>query len=282
MSFMKVNARFPEDLWQIQDKTDRAMYNDQVTRGYDLMSSLSFTVVGLARNIATPLQFNLNRVEEIRNHAKKLKWVIYSNDNDDDTLAVLANNRKPQDKIIYEELKRKFHGSVECSDRYTDMAYYRNKYLEYLGDSDYTIVMDFDIDGFSYDGLAQSIYFMSIQDIDCIGSNSLLYREHEGQVQRLYYDTLAFRRTNRQFGRPHPGEELNLMNFNRGEGLVKVQSCFGGVSLYKTSSLQKYKYMADDCDHVTINRYLSSVYLNPSLITLFGQNPYVLQKEQNV
>tara|TARA_R110000824_G_scaffold112318_2_gene261406 strand:- start:903 stop:1721 length:819 start_codon:yes stop_codon:yes gene_type:complete len=272
---MKLSARFPEDLWQIQNKEDRATYNDQVKRGYDFMPSLSFCVVGLARNIETEIALSLDRIEALR-QATNLYWVVYTNDNDDKTREVLQDRRTKKDVLIYEELDKKFHGSVECENRYADMAYYRNKYLEHIEGTDYTIVLDLDTDGFSYDGVAQSIFFMETGEIDCVGSNSLLYRENEGQVQRLYYDTLAFRRSNRQFGKPHPGEELNLMNFNRGEKLLKVQSCFGGLAIYKTESLQKYKYLADDCDHVTINRHLPNVYMNPSQIVLFGDNPYAL------
>jgi len=276
MSFLQVNARFPEDLWQIQNKEDRTKYNKEVSEGYDILDTLTFDVVGLARNIAAPLQFSLNRVEALRDAVRGLKWTIYTNDNDDETLEVLERNQKAQDTIIHETLNNKFHGSVECENRYADMAYYRNQYVPHIGDTDYTIVMDFDTDGFSYDGFAQSIFFMENQDIDCIGSNSLLYREWEGNVQRLYYDTLAFRRTNRAFGKPHPGEEINLMNFNRGESLLKVQSCFGGLAIYRTTALKNRIYTDGDCDHVTINRYLKNVYMNPSQIVLFGDNPYTL------
>jgi hypothetical protein len=274
MSFMSLDARFPEDLWQIEYKEDRSKYNERVKRGYDVMPSLSFSVVGLARNIETPLKFNLKRIEELRKSIE-LKWTIYSNDNEDDTLSVLEEYKTSKDTIIYEELKNKFHGSIECKNRYADMAYYRNKYLPHIG-GDYTIVMDFDIDGFSYDGLAHSIHLMENSDIDCIGSNSLLYRQYGDSIQRLYYDTLAFRRIGRKWNCPHPGEELNLMNFNRGEDLVKVQSCFGGLCIYRTSALRNKQYLEDDCDHVTINRTLSNVYMNPSLITLFGDNHYTL------
>jgi hypothetical protein len=274
MSFMKLSARFPEDLWQIRDKEDRAIYNEQVRRGYGFMPSLSFCVVGLARNIEKKVSLSLDRIEALRDHCC-LFWAIYTNDNDDKTLEILQGRKTKKDIVVHETLDNKFHGSVECNNRYADMAYYRNKYLKYIKGTDYTIVMDLDTDGFSYDGLAQSVYFMQTQDIDCIGSNSLLYREHEGQVQRLYYDTLAYRRPHRKWGSPHPGEELNLMNFNRGEKLNKVQSCFGGMSIYRTESLEGKEYLADDCDHVTINRVLPRVYMNPSQIVLYGDNPYV-------
>lgn len=276
MSFMSLKARFPEDLWQIQYKDKRSKFNEEVQGGYDIMPSLSFCVAGLARNIRETLPFNLARIEEIRKECL-LRWVIYTNDNDDDTLEILKDYKTSNDIIVEETLGTKFHGSVECSNRYKDMAYYRNSYLPHIGDTDYTIVMDLDTDGFSYDGLAQSIYFME-QDpsIDCIGANSLLYREWEGAVQRLYYDTLAYRRVGREWGKPHPGEELNLMNFNRAEDLVRVQSCFGGMAVYRTESLSGKKYLEDDCDHVTINRILDNVYMNPSMMVLFGDNPYTL------
>jgi hypothetical protein len=274
MKFTSIDARFPEDLWQIQQKTDRARFNNQVRRGYESMSSLSISVVGLARNISVPLSFNLKRLEALRS-CVNLNWTIYTNDNEDNTLDVLESFKTENDIIIHETLNNKFHGSVECGDRYRDMAYYRNKYIGYIK-HDYTLVIDLDIDGFSYDGLAQSIFFMETMDIDCIGANSLLYREKDGKVQRLFYDTLAFRRLDAPHNTPHDGRELNLMSYNRGEDLVHVQSCFGGIALYRTSAIKGMKYLHDDCDHVTINRRLDNVYLNPSLIVLFGDNPYTL------
>jgi hypothetical protein len=270
---MIYRARFPEDFWQAQNKE---IYNKEVEGGYEILASLSFKVVGLARNVERPLAQNMLRLRQLKEYCKKLSWCVYTNDNTDKTLEVLRYN-EDFGHAIHDILDKKEHGSVECFDRYRDMAWYRNQYLnqiQYTG-ADIILVMDFDTHGFSYDGIAHSVYHMMNKSLDCIGANGLLYREYEGRTQRLYYDTLAFRRLNRKYGKPHDGEEINLMNYNRGQDLLKVQSAFGGMCLYNRKFINM-KYLEDDCDHVTINRDLKEVYMNPSLIVLYSNNPYTV------
>lgn len=270
---MIYRARFPEDFWQAENKSE---YNKTVEAGYEILAGLSLKVVGLARNIERPLKENMLRLRQLKEYCKDLSWCIYTNDNTDDTLQVLKCN-EDFGAVISGELKKIKHDSVECLYRYKDMAWYRNQYLNHINrtDADYILVMDFDIEGFSYDGVAHSIYSIVKKNIDCVGSNGLLYRERDDRQERLYYDTLAFRRENRKPGKPHPGEEINLINYNRGQDLLKVQSCFGGLSIYSREILN-YRYLADDCDHVTINRYLDNVYMNPSMIVLYSKNYYTI------
>ena len=65
----------------------------------------------------------------------------------------------------------------------------------------------------------------------------------------------------------------NLLHFNRGDDLVEVKSCFGGLALYKTSALSG-RYTDEDCDHVTLHKSLPCMYLNPSQIVLYTEHYY--------
>lgn len=249
--------RFPEDFWPPQNWKD---YLHKTKCGYDILSQSDIVMCGLARNIERGVSANLKRSTHLKTMCKSLRWIIYTNDNTDRTLDVIESYRTLQDVVIHEKLNKEFHGSVVSKSRYKDMSYYRNQYLPFIG-GDYTIIIDWDIHGFSYDGVANSLYWINKLGCDGIGSNGLIYGD-----RRLYYDSLATVNGMTE-------EQKNLWQLNRGEDPIKVTSCFGGLMIYKTSSLKGKSYKDDECDHITINRELN-VYVNPSMITLYSQNPY--------
>jgi len=256
-----IRHRFPEDLFP---PINRKQWNLSIDMGYQLLIESDLCLVGLARNIEYALELNLIRIDYLRTLCKSLRWVIVTNGNSDRTLEVLENYARKDDLILSLDDDRTQHASVVSEERYRDMAFYRNQYVPHLG-GEYTIVYDLDIlGGFSYDGLANS--FIQFKG-DMIGSNGIIYQNG----MRLYYDALAFRRLGKKG--PHDTTEINLLNYTRGEDLIRVQSCFGGLGIYKTESLVKSEYQAWDCDHVTINKNLEC-YLNPSQIILYSDNPY--------
>lgn len=257
-------SRFPEDLWRVSPE-NLVRYNKEVECGYGLLSNLNILVCGITRNSVQQLKFNLLRIEYL-SRLCNLQSIIYCND-DIESYTLLKSWEKPSRQLIYETLNKEWHGSVSTQSRYIDMAYYRNKYLAAAKnqDFDYLVVLDLDTHGFSYDGFAHSIYCMenSKYNVDFIGSNGLIY-----QGRKLYYDSLAFRKS----GVKLSPTDINLLDYNRGEDLIKVESCFGGLGIYGRKIID-YEYGSDDCDHVTINRNLKCC-LNPSMIVLYSDNPY--------
>lgn len=256
---MIYRARFPEDLWRVAPN-DLKRYNQETERGYEILKQKRLLVCGITRNTPGPLIKNLERIKYLGSLCRNLSTIIYCND-DPETKSILENSNT---NYIYEELGNKFHGSVVTSERYKDMAGYRNKYLVAARneDFDYMVVLDLDTHGFSYDGVANSLYHFN-ENTDFIGSNGLIYNG-----RKLFYDSLAFRK---KYTRLTP-TEINLLDYNRGEPLIKVESCFGGLGIYNKKILE-YSYQDDDCDHVTINRNLNC-FLNPSMIVLYSENPY--------
>jgi hypothetical protein len=255
--------RFPEDLYPMGRK-----FIEEATKGYELLKDLNIGLYGLARNCERQMFYNMKRVDKLYDLCNYLTGYVVTNGNSDNTKNLI---RRPLTPIEVEDAP--YHGSVISTDRYKDMARYRNIGLVNatslnLWPGEFTAVLDFDTHGFSYDGFANSIYHMvNNPEIDFIGSNGLIYQDDV----RLTYDALAFRRIGATG--PHDITEINLTRYDRNDPLVHVQSCFGGLGIYRTSSLEGLEYKDDDCDHVTINRHLNC-YLNPGMIVLYSKNPY--------
>lgn len=252
--------RFPEDLYPMGPQ-----FIKECIEGYSLMKKYTFSLYGLARNCSTQMKYNRLRLLRLRQLTRLSPCHVITNGNEDDTLSQITS---PLEATVLPDAK--FHGSVISHERYSDMARYRNVGLEKCkaANTDFIVVMDFDTHGFSYDGFANSVYHLiHNSDIDFVGSNGLVYQDDV----RLTYDALAFRRLGAT--KPHDITEINLSRYDRNDPMFRVQSCFGGLGIYRTSSLYNLKYQDDDCDHVTINRHLNC-YLNPGMIVLYSKNPY--------
>jgi hypothetical protein len=56
--------------------------------------------------------------------------------------------------------------------------------------------------------------------------------------------------------------------------MFRVNSCFGGLGLYRAEALLGFSYDGSDCEHVPLHRKLleggyEGVYLNPSQIVCY-------------
>jgi hypothetical protein len=55
---------------------------------------------------------------------------------------------------------------------------------------------------------------------------------------------------------------MGLLGLRRGQGLVPVESCFGGLAVYSLDALREsgctYDEATDDCEHVALHRCLSN------------------------
>ena len=71
-------------------------------------------------------------------------------------------------------------------------------------------------------------------------------------------------------------DAVNALQFHRGEGLVPVQSSFGGLAIYhKRGILAGARYGGQDCEHVVLHQWLhehgfDQQFLNPSQIVLYS------------
>lgn len=264
-------SNFPESVFNTQKKE----YYEKTLIGLEKMESKEVLIVGLVRDSEKALPQNIWRIERLGKMFKSYNVFLYENDSVDKTKDILIKWSQNNNRIStsLNTLEKKRHDQDKSEERRTDMAFYRNKYVEEIhvrgGSYDYVIVYDFDIlGGFSYEGVANSIGW----DYDITGSNSIIYQDDHIQ----YYDSYAL-----EMYEDKTQEEKNLLSFSRGDEPVEVKSCFGGMAIYKQEcSRSGFNYTADDCDHKTLHKemrdYGFRVYLNPSQIVLYNETRYLL------
>ena len=282
-------SKFPEALYPCSSENQQE-YAKKVILGKQKMSESTAVICGIARDISQNIIATISRIECLGEMFDDYRVVIYENDSVDGTDIILKEWEESnyKIKIISEKLGDKKHESSTNTDRLIALANYRNKYLTEIfsrtRQPDYIIVTDLDLKGgWSYEGICNSFGY---DHWSVMGSNGLLYglsessKDEDGNpiMTRVYYDSLAFRRT----GHPHPhiSSEINALYYNRGEEPLKVESCFGGVALYKHEAFKHgARYSGPDCDHVELHRNMidfgiHDIYLNPSQIVLYSDVKY--------
>lgn len=278
-------AHFPEAMFLCSQRRLND-YTVEVIHGKEIASRSNVLFCGIARNIERYLPYTIARIKALGSLFKSYAVFIFENDSNDRTLAQLQKWASEDNRVNIESATwnpppfddprgrvRRFY-----------MAKARNEYLKYAkffshrNLIDYIIIIDMDLDGgWSYHGILNSIG----QNInwDIIGSNSLCYKNIDNKWFKLFYDSWAFR----QLDNPEvlDDSQANLLVFNRGEPLVQVNSCFGGLAIYKPHFLSEGLYYTDaDCDHPTLHNELVkrgyNIFLNPSQITLYNKSQYVI------
>lgn len=258
-------SNFPEDLFP----TDNTEYYQKVFYGLNQMEKSTCIIAGLARDCDQALVYNLLRAERLGEMFQDYKIIIHENDSIDRTKDILTKASQLNSKIItHTPNNNKIrHPQDRSIERMMDMAYYRSQLQDEIKkyNADYVILYDFDIKGgFSYEGIAHSI----AEDKDVIGSNSLIIHKKKWQ----YYDSFAL-----QVSTPLSDQEKNELNFNRGDELCQVESCFGGLAIYQYDIYCQGQYDSYDCEHICFHESLNTdIYLNPNLVVLYDKTRYCI------
>jgi hypothetical protein len=225
-------------------------------------------ILGVGKNIAPCLPNMITKLEQLGSHFKDYHVIIYENNSTDQTADVLNlwMLQNPKVTIISEYLspeqlhaRTKSHAlrdKAPC--RMELIAFARNHVLkqamrdEY---SDYNYVVMTDLDfrhGWSVDDVIAS--FNCVDEWDCIAANGV-------HGDRYHYDRFAYRDEQFPLGPELLGEEFwrirleQPIAFEPGSALKKVYSAFGGMALYKKSSLKDcwYSgYVTDDLMHLSV------------------------------
>jgi hypothetical protein len=272
------DASFPEQRFLPQPEWSAA-YRQSVKRGWDRMAGSKIVFCGLARNVGGVLPATIARMERLAESFADYRVLIYENDSHDSTPAQLAAwaATNPRVVVISETRRRPRHDSIRSLTRAADMADYRSRCQEEVArrwaDFDYASVVDTDlVGGWSYDGVAHTF---GSDSWDFVGSYGIIYQRHKLSLNRpLHYDVWAFRRAGSYA--PIQGVAGNLLAWSRGEPLLPVYSCFGGLGFYRMQAWLAGSYGGGDCEHVVLHRRMREAgygrqYLNPSQIVLYGR-----------
>jgi hypothetical protein len=257
----------------------REAYADRVETGRERMRSHQVVICGLARDVRHWLPRTRARIEHLGAMFRDYAVVLYENDSQDDTVAYLRDWQRanPRVHILSESLGYPRYPQARDLERAARLALYRNRYrdhvVEEFGHYDYAVVVDTDLrGGWSYDGVAHTF---GQTDWDFVGSYGVLPRVSDGPPVRrhlVHFDAWAFRDMGHR--QPHVGHEINRMVLHRGEPLLRVWSCFGGLGVYRMSCFHAARYAGGDCEHVQFHGALHEaglerLFLNPSQIVVY-------------
>jgi glycosyltransferase involved in cell wall biosynthesis len=236
---------------------------------------MKFLVAGTARNITKTwdiAKLSLSRIfETIQNYT----CVIVESNSDDNSLEVLQNWASEDSRRTVISL-----GNLEGL-RTQRIARCRNKYLKYITDHDYLLVVDLDDVLRIQDTFKEQLESCFLRnDWDAIGSNRL-YK---------YYDLWALRCE--KLGVIDDILTKNVSRFVQGklraltneeyiscyvtpmqknipitDDWIECTSAFGGMALYKTFAIRGHWYNGDKtCEHISFNEGLR-IFINPKFIS---------------
>jgi hypothetical protein len=266
-----------------QKKCYDYFFDGEKKEGYENTKLSSVTVVGTAKNVGKYLPKTIKKLEMIADLFNEHQIIIYENDSRDNTLDFLKewkNNsgNKYKIKIISETNIRGKRTHV--------LSYARNLLLKEAlkNNYEYLIVIDLDdvIDDLDEQGILSSFNYNNKIDWAGMGGN-----------QNIYYDIWALRTKDDwlKFDWMECYNETKDYNkccisrhreINKNDDIIEVDSCFGGVMIYKTKYLKNSFYYGggggdDDedkevCEHVNLNNLIrmknnGRIFINPKMIT---------------
>jgi hypothetical protein len=271
-------AVFPERAFPVAPERE-AEYLAGCRRGYATMARSRVAITGLARDIGGVLPLTIRRLEDVARCFADYRIFVYENDSIDDTRHILERWARDDRRvdIFGEPHGEPVNPSTRCLRRAQRMARYRSRCQQAVlaagGQFDAAIVVDLDlIGGWSTDGIANSF---GHRGWDFLGSNGLIYRRHGLRMNEpRQYDTWALRLDADLT--PMAPADAGGMLYRRGDPLVPVTSCFGGLGIYTMDAYRTGTYGNDDLEHASFHRSLLSrgharLFLNPSQIVVYGR-----------
>ncbi len=227
---------------------------DILNKGKLEMKQRKVIFTGITRDNARKISPVIKHIEHIgKNYFKDYKVILFENDSTDGTKFLLnlwkKNNKKV--KILSEDMHIKKRPSIEF------LAEIRNKYLREIQKDQYksfdiVIVLDMDMrKGIDPRGIAHS--FSKIDEWDMVCVNGVNGCETK--------DTFAF----------VSAPEYHKKSYELKPELIPVESCFGGMSVYKRSALMGCSYYSANetmCEHIGLHQCMKKensarLFLNP-------------------
>lgn len=271
-------ADFPEEAFSCRQEI-LPDYTRRVERGRRAMRDRSVVICGLCRDVRIFLPRTAARIERLGEMFRDYRVVLFENDSVDATVDFLRawQQQNPRVTVISEPQAAKKYSQVRCLERAAWMAWCRNQYRERavneFGEFDDVIVVDTDLPGgWSYDGIAHTY---GEDGWDFVGSNGLKHRiaPAAGQPAYLHFDIWAFHPAQGTAARKMVNH--NDLDVRRGDPLLPVESCFGGLGIYRMECMKAAQYAGGDCEHVILHEQLrraglGRMYLNPSQIALYS------------
>ena len=273
-------------------------------------SAIKFLVVGTISNASKRLKSDVDKIAKAFSSVGTVEYFLVESDSRDSTPRVLTNL-----KSLYLNFEFKSLGELHTRipDRIERIRYCRNTYVEYIRNGhaerkwDFVVVAD--LDGMNSQitaaGVRSSISKMSHWD-------ALFANQKHGYYDLfalrssdwVEYDLLKILRANESLGRlksrkHNPVDYMRnqkirqkvlyskMRRIPRKSGVIRVDSAFGGLGIYKTEVFLEFDYslhdgqVPDGSEHVTFHKRCTeggfSLGINPEMINA-AINEYNINK----
>ena len=260
-------------------KTNNSSNNLDISKYFD---DKKIIITGLVRNSESNIYDSiLFLYAQVIPHFKDYIILVYESDSDDNTRKILLEQSKKDPKFKVMGCGDKENQEIcnlalleteirnRRSRRINKMVYLRNMYVDeikkhHYSDYDFVLVYDFDLRAnFVTNSMLNTAYhFDNNEKIDGICAYGVDSRTSK------YYDTYAYKSSEHEGSRPTKS------------GLEKVDSCFGGFTIYKRIPFIYAKYFTykdsyDNnnvvCEHTGFNSNFSNLYSNNDMVLLIGE-----------
>ena len=248
--------------------------NDKYYENYENVTNLKqYNVIfaGTCRNVENTIEDILKYIDECGKSFNNYFVIIYENDSTDKTVDLLLKNKKENYKYIIEH--------DDDPRRTVRLSNGRNKILDEVkkisNDYDYLVMLDLD------DANNKGTFVNSIESNFNFDNWDVL----TGNQKDTYYDIWALREKNTIMNDifrdiTDINERNNILNnlqynnpFSKTE-LTEVDSAFGGIAIYKLSSIPNhceynglYPDGEEKCEHVDFHKCIKEnggkIYINP-------------------
>jgi len=287
----RYGVHFPEQAFA--PRTERASpYREAVVNGGQRANESSMLFLVLLHNRLDLALLLRARLESLSRAFRRARVLVLFDDSTDGTERVMADFREAQPGFVRSVPAPQFSPGISGFGR---MARLRNTLLEAAEqepDTDLVAILDGDLEGpVSHEGLLHSVeLLMAPGGPDAVAAFGV---NNWGGISRLlpfigysYYDPIAFRETAWERDLSDAGIRRRLGRLRRGDPPLTVKSAFGGLAVYRATSLRGLRYdeSANDCEHVSLHRALAArggkLVVNPSLLLLAGRQGHHQQLER--
>jgi hypothetical protein len=242
------------------------------------MNHLNVIFGGTCRNVSQYIAKNLDNINNAGSKFNSFVLIIYENDSNDGTRNILLN-RKQQNYIYL------FEDNVMEKRRTMRLQNGRNKILQEMKKmnhkNQYTYFIMLDMDETTVGGS-----FVNTLDTCFVKYPLETWDVLTGNQCNLYYDLWALRKSGvidydcwRHDG--SKTEEVNhllsSLKFTVRDELIPVDSAFGGIAVYKISSIEncvyvgEYKDGSEKCEHVEFHKSIrengGKIFINSHFLT---------------
>jgi len=217
------------------------------------LKKMRLAICGLARNCASKLPANIQFIESLSTYFESTTIVVVENDSRDNTRNIL-NNWADSCSLVHlidgvvPVVENSFETTANpyySTKRVTRLAALRNQYLDFLKTQttppDFVVVMDFDVDRISLDGVLDSFSRAAEWDVATAYGYSL-----STTFQERYHDTYALvplgQENTPQLEAPLKAIQRAWKQEKNANQLVPVYAAFGGLAIYKYQQINNLRY----------------------------------------